>query len=305
MASTYTSNLGMTKPGTGDLSGTWGNTVNVNSDILDAAINGFVEVSLTGLATYNLTTSQASLSSGQYNAIYLTGSPSALCQVNLVPNTAQKSYLVLNTTNQSIVFTQGTGGNVTIPVGATAIIQSNGAGSGAAVVNVADRLSMSSVTITGGSISGITDLAVADGGTGASSPAGARANLELGTMATQAASAVTITGGTANLSSLSLGGTAITASADELNFVDGVTSSIQTQLGAKAPSASPTLTTPTLSTPTISGTITVSGGTSPWTVIASGVNLTFAYNGFNKMRLDSSGNLIVTGNVTAYNGTIT
>ena len=52
-----------------------------------------------------------------------------------------------------------------------------------------------SVTITGGSITGITDLAVADGGTGASTPSGARTNLELGTIATQDASNVTITGG--------------------------------------------------------------------------------------------------------------
>jgi hypothetical protein len=51
-------------------------------------------------------------------------------------------------------------------------------------------------TITGGSISDITDITVADGGTGASTAAGARTNLELGTMATQAASAVAITGGT-------------------------------------------------------------------------------------------------------------
>lgn len=41
---------------------------------------------------------------------------------------------------------------------------------------------------------------------------------------------------------LKLGGTLVTTSAAELNFVDGVTSAIQTQLDAKSPLASPTFT---------------------------------------------------------------
>ncbi|MAH45461.1 hypothetical protein CMI37_06510 [Candidatus Pacearchaeota archaeon] len=52
-------------------------------------------------------------------------------------------------------------------------------------VTVANLLAATnaSAAITGGSVAGITDLAVADGGTGASAASGARSNLGLGTAA--------------------------------------------------------------------------------------------------------------------------
>jgi hypothetical protein len=92
-----------------------------------------------------------------------------------------------------------------------------------------------------------------------------------------------------NLSTLTINGTDVTATAAELNYTDGVTSNIQTQLDAKAPTASPTFT----------GTVTLGG----WTVTETSGVLYFATGGVNKMKLDASGNLTVVGNVTAY-GTV-
>lgn len=91
--------------------------------------------------------------------------------------------------------------------------------------------SAASVAITGGSITGITDLAVADGGTGSSTAAGALVNLGLTATASELNTLDGITASVVELNILD----GVTTTTAELNYVDGVTSAIQTQLNAKQP----------------------------------------------------------------------
>lgn len=151
MTSSYTSNTGIEKPATGDQSGTWGDTVNVNMDIIDRVLNGVGAISLSG-TTHTLTTSDGALSDGMYRVLVLGGSPSGTNTITVSPNDQDKVFFVKNDSGQSAVFTQGSGANVTIANGDTKIIYCDGAGSGAAVVDFTNDLSMSSVSITGGTI---------------------------------------------------------------------------------------------------------------------------------------------------------
>lgn len=139
MASTYTTNTGIEKPGTGEQSGTWGATANTNFDIIDRAVNGVGAISLSG-TTHTLTTSDGSLSDGMYKVLVLGGSPSGTNTITISPNDAQKFYVVVNGSGQSAIFTQGSGGNTTVANGATKLIYADGAGSGAQVVDLSSTL---------------------------------------------------------------------------------------------------------------------------------------------------------------------
>ena len=88
------------------MSGTWGTTANTNYDILDRAASGVGTIALSG-TTHTLTTSDGTLSDGQYRVLVLGGTPSGTNTITIAPNDAQKLYFVVNSSGQSVVFTQG------------------------------------------------------------------------------------------------------------------------------------------------------------------------------------------------------
>jgi len=99
----------------------------------------------------------------------------------------------------------------------------------------------------------------------------------------------------ANAAVTSLADLSVTATATELNYVDGVTSNVQTQLNAKAPLANPTFT----GTVNAGDKVTLGG----FNIYDSGTELIFQYGSTDVFKIDSSGNLTALADITAY-GTV-
>ena len=116
---------------------------------------------------------------------------------------------------------------------------------GTANINITGTVTATSFSGDGSQLSGI-DATTIQNGTSNVSVISSNGNVNVNVNDTLEA---TFHSGGLNVSALGIAGTAITATATELNYVDGVTSAIQTQLNAKAPLASPALTgTPTAPT---------------------------------------------------------
>jgi hypothetical protein len=245
MASTYSPSLKITLMGDGDQSGLWGQTTNTNlGTLVEQAITGTVSITMSD-ANYTLTSFNGVSDEARNAVLVVTGTNNAVR--DLIPPVAEKLYTIVNNTTGGfairVIGASGTG--VNIPNGATCLVYCdgtnfvnglsgtsgsftiNGTGTAAnlvatsnvtainvtasanitsanatfsatvtaptaangtnttqvattAFVNSAVTIATGSlgtmssqnannVTITGGTITGITDLAVADGGTGRSS----------------------------------------------------------------------------------------------------------------------------------------
>jgi cytoskeletal protein CcmA (bactofilin family) len=216
---TYTSANAIKKISTGDESGTWGDSTNNNFDIIDRAANGFVSIALSGTSyTLSLSTT-AVLSDGHYKAINFTGTPGGTCTVTLEQNDKARLYMILNSTDQSLSITQGSGANVTIATTKSAIVLADGAGSGAAVTDFTAVIGgISTLDVTAGTVSA-SKAVVVDSNKDITGFRNVTMTGELDA-ATLDISGNADIDGTLETDAFSIAGTTVSATAAELNYND-------------------------------------------------------------------------------------
>jgi hypothetical protein len=183
MTSTYVNDLRLEEIGDGDQSGTWGATTNTNLELIAEALSFGTEAITTNADTHTTTIADGATDPGRSLYLKYTGTLDSTCTITIGPNTISKTWYIENGTSgsQSIIISQGSGANVTIPTGQTKIVYSDGAGSGAAMAEIGTL--------------GVTNLNVSTAATVATLDTSGAVNLNLVTDSTSSTSGALIVDG--------------------------------------------------------------------------------------------------------------
>ena len=186
---TYVNDLRLKEIATGDESGTWGTSTNTNLELIAEAFSFGTEAITTNADTHTTTIADGATDPGRSIFLQYTRTLDSACTITIGPNTVSKLWFIENATSgsQSIIISQGSGANITIPNGQTTAVYSDGAGSGAAIVDALVDLDLTgtttvaaltasgnvttdgTVSVAGGSSNGVVisqgDIAIKNGGT--------------------------------------------------------------------------------------------------------------------------------------------
>ena len=163
---TYVNNLRLKEIATGDESGTWGTSTNTNLELIGEALGFKTEASFSSDA--DVTTTVADGATDPARALYFKvtsgTSLTATRTLTIAPNTVSRVMFIENATSgsQSINISQGSGANVTIANGKTALLYLDGAGSGAAAVLASPSVAVTQLTDV---TSSAAELNLVDGST--------------------------------------------------------------------------------------------------------------------------------------------
>ena len=147
---TYVNDLRLKEIATGDESGTWGTSTNTNLELIAEAFSFGTEAITTNADTHTTTVADGATDPGRSLYLKYTGTLDSACTITLGPNTISKVWIIENATSgsQNIIIKQGSGTTVTIPNGNVKVVYSDGAGSGASVVDAFTDVDLAGTTQT-------------------------------------------------------------------------------------------------------------------------------------------------------------
>ena len=171
MATSYTT-LGLAKPGAGELSGTWGTTINNElTDLVNEAVSGYVSVAMSD-ADYTAFSSDGFTNGASANArnaaIKMTGTLTG--NKNVQVPAVEKVYIFINGTGGGFAITVKTpsGSGIAIPNGKAALLLCDGANVVEALTNITSNATMSGTL----GVTGNTDKLVVTASSGDTTSAG-------------------------------------------------------------------------------------------------------------------------------------
>ena len=240
MATAYTTSLKLALPTQGELTGTWGDTVNQQvTSMIEEAIAGLKTINTWSTNSATLSTADGSTSESRAAILNLTDTTSDLSGAGtVICPAASKVYIVKNATGQTITVKTASGSGIAIPDGTTGFVYCDGTNVLEALTNVAGNLVVGGNASIGGNLT-VTGTTTFNGGTLTLGDANTDnivfggevdSNIipddddthDLGSSSKKWKDIYI--DGVAYLDAINFNGTAITSTAAELNILDGVTS---------------------------------------------------------------------------------